>query len=141
MACDIGESIQSVPFALLFADISFASTLPLVAFKSDTQRLHNLVSKYIRKRLVASRSGPIHFGHSNFAHTKLPTSTVKYSQHKKRSHNSRATPLYSCVEVPSDTVGGRPPSGQSGHPSDTEESASHQSHFGNRLLFQLQLAK
>ena len=34
MACDIRESIQWVRFALLFADISFASSLSLVVFES-----------------------------------------------------------------------------------------------------------
>jgi len=38
MACDIRESIPWVPFALLFADISFASSLPLVVFESDASK-------------------------------------------------------------------------------------------------------
>ena len=38
MACDIRESIQWVPFALLFADISFTSSLPLVVFESDASK-------------------------------------------------------------------------------------------------------
>ena len=39
MACDIRESIPWVRFALLFADISFASSLPLVVFESDASKL------------------------------------------------------------------------------------------------------
>ena len=38
MACDIRESIPWVRFALLFADISFASSLLLVVFESDASK-------------------------------------------------------------------------------------------------------
>ena len=38
MACDVRESIQWVRFAFLFADISFAPSLPLVVFESDASK-------------------------------------------------------------------------------------------------------
>ena len=38
MACDIRESIQWVRFALLLADISFASSWLLVVFESDASK-------------------------------------------------------------------------------------------------------
>ena len=38
MAPDITESIQWVRLVLLFADISFASSLPLVVFESDANK-------------------------------------------------------------------------------------------------------
>ena len=38
MACDIRESIKWVRFAFLFADISFASSLPLIVFQSNASK-------------------------------------------------------------------------------------------------------
>lgn len=38
MACDTRESIQWMWFAFLFADISFASSSPLIVFESDASK-------------------------------------------------------------------------------------------------------